>query len=111
MLSIIVPAYNEEVSVKNTVEKIQSVLNRAGLEFEVIVINDASTDNTEAELNKCNCIRHITNVANLGYGGSIKRGAKMAKYGLICITDADGTYPIEEIPRLFELTRYADMVV
>src|SRR5882762_7552535 len=102
MLSIIVPAYNEEVSVKSTVEKIQSLLKGADLEFELIVINDASTDNTEAELNKCKDIRHITNVANLGYGGSIKRGANIAEYEFICITDADGTYPIEEIPRLFE---------
>lgn len=110
-LSVVIPVYNEWKSIRDIVKEIQDVLNAINVKFEIIVVNDASTDNTENEISKCNEISIITNPTNLGYGASIKRGINIAKYDLICITDADGTYPVKEIPNLLSWANDADMVI
>lgn len=111
MLSIIIPVYNEEESVYKTIADVRNAMRDVGLEFEIIAVNDASTDNSEVELKKFDEIKIITNPINLGYGGAIKRGIAAATFDLICITDADGTYPVSEIPNLLNLAHVADMVV
>lgn len=111
MLSIIVPAYNEEKSIYDTINEIQIILKKKKVENEIIIVNDASKDNTESELKKLTGLKIITNLVNLGYGGSIKKGIVASSYDLICIIDADGTYPAGEIPNLLNLINDADMVI
>lgn len=112
-LSIIVPVYNEEKNIKKTIYKIDSILKKSDLKnYEIIVINDGSTDNTDQTLKQSkisfNLIEHEQ---NRGYGASIKSGIQKSKYEVIAITDADGTYPIEKIPEMYENFKDYDMVV
>jgi len=108
-ISIIIPVYNEEGSVLNVINKIKETLQ--GRDYEIITVDDASTDNSYDILSKIEGIKVIKNPYNLGYGASLKIGIKAAEGEYILITDADGTYPIEDMPRLIKYTKDYDMVV
>jgi glycosyltransferase involved in cell wall biosynthesis len=120
-VSVVVPCYNEEGAVRETVEAVTIVLNEAAsdgaspFESEMIFVNDGSEDRTLEilkELTKNNPrLRLVDNGTNCGYGASLKRGIAQACYDKIVITDADGTYPNERIPEIArELDNY-DMVI
>src|SRR5512143_594380 len=99
MVSVVIPAYNESASVKEVVEKVKAALEPTGYLYEIIVVDDGSTDATAAAL-----VGHgltiITHPENKGYGASLKTGIRSAKGDIIVITDADGTYPSSMIPAL-----------
>jgi glycosyltransferase involved in cell wall biosynthesis len=108
--SIIVPAYNEAGSLAGVIEHIRAVLTAAGVRHEIIVVDDASTDQTAAAAAQSGAIV-LAHETNRGYGASLKTGIRAARYERIVITDADGTYPVEQIPRLLDELDSADMVV
>ena len=111
-LSYVVPAYNEEGGIQQTLERLDDALSSCGLDYEIIVVNDGSRDNTAAIAASIPNVRLISHPTNCGYGGSIKSGIRHARYSWIGIVDADGTYPIEELPRLIEKMEMGfDMVV
>ncbi len=110
-LSVIIPVYNEEKSVKNTIVELHSILNK--IKYEIIVVNDCSEDNTLDVLKNFNNIKLIEHQKNKGYGASIKTGIKESQYKIIAITDADGTYPNKNLPNFYNLLKSEnlDMVV
>lgn len=109
--SLVLPSYNEERGITTTLDHLQQSLEAAGCEYEIIVVDDGSTDRTNEILRARNDIRLIEHGSNRGYGAALKTGIRHAHYPLIVITDADGTYPNEQIPQLVALSRQADMVV
>lgn len=109
--SIVIPIYNEEKSILSTLDDIQNYLKISDFTYEIITVNDGSTDNTKNILATRDDIKVIEHYYNRGYGAALKTGIKKAKYPLIVITDADGTYPNNMIPYLVSLTKNADMVV
>lgn len=113
MISVVIPVYNEEKSIKNTVDEIKRVLKENKLEknSEIIIVNDGSTDNTKKELKKCDVVV-VNNPTNMGYGFSLKRGIMAAKNDTIVITDADQTYPFDVVPKMLEVKKEGfDLVV
>ena len=110
-LSVIVPAYNEIDSIQNTIEDLINILDNSL--YEIIVVDDKSTDGTFDIIRNINGIKVITHRKNKGYGASIKSGVLESKYDFIAITDADGTYPNSKIPSLLTVLNNdsADMVV
>jgi glycosyltransferase involved in cell wall biosynthesis len=106
--SVIIPAYNEsEKIIKDTVDRFKKTLINNNYEFEIIVINDGSDD--EINLTDVKIINHSH---NLGYGRALKTGITHAKFDIIIICDADGTYPIEKAPELIKsYKKNYDMVV
>lgn len=111
-LSIIVPSYNEEKSVELTINQIKEVMSSLErTNYEIITVDDGSIDKTSKILGKIKGIKVITHPYNKGYGASLKIGIKNAKYDWILISDADGTYPIKDIPKLLRYTDKYDMVV
>lgn len=108
-LSIILPVYNEQNAVRSTIEHVKKVMGRRS--YEIIAVNDGSRDNSAQILKSIKGITVINNPYNLGYGASLKRGILASTGQWILITDADGTYPIQDIPKLLEHTDTYDMVV
>jgi glycosyltransferase involved in cell wall biosynthesis len=108
--TIIIPAYNEQDSIDFVLDHIREVMKETGFTYQLLVVDDGSTDGTVeiVESKQCEVIKHPS---NRGYGAAIKSGIRRARYDIIIITDADGTYPAEEIPNLLELMTNYDMVV
>ena len=92
-VSVIIPVFNEESSIKTTLIEIHEVLiNSAIQEFDILVINDGSYDKTAQEIQPSEIpCQIITHKRNRGYGASLKTGLRHTKYGTIVIIDADGT--------------------
>jgi len=111
-LSIVVPVYNEVNAVLPEIRNILKVMQGLDCPCELIVVDDGSQDGTADLLRQAEePFQLVASEANCGYGASLKKGIRQAKYPIVAITDADGTYPNEEIPVLLELMRDADMVV
>jgi polyisoprenyl-phosphate glycosyltransferase len=113
MISVVVPAFNERDAVAATVRELRSVLDgHGGLPTaQIIVVDDGSSDGTGsiAEQHGAIVVRHPH---NLGYGRALKSGIQAALHDTIVILDADGTYPVADIPRLVDRYREGfDMVV
>jgi glycosyltransferase involved in cell wall biosynthesis len=104
MISVIIPAYNEEQTIAETVQACQRELSKTGQPYETLVVDDGSSDKT-AEIAEAAGARVIRHLNNLGYGRSLKDGIRAATYDTIVITDADGTYPIDQIPSLVQAYR------
>ncbi|HDP74263.1 MAG TPA: glycosyltransferase family 2 protein [Candidatus Woesearchaeota archaeon] len=112
-LSIVVPAYNEEKRIRSTIEKIELYCTSELDEFEVVVVDDCSSDSTGSIVKSLpyKNIRVLRNKPNRGKGYSVKRGVKSAKYPLILFTDADLSAPIEELKKLLEHSEAYDIVI
>lgn len=100
MISVVIPAYNEEKTLKKTIEEIKKVFKKTK-DYEIIVVDDCSSDNTKEVAMKCG-VKVISNPNNMGYGFSLKRGISEAKYETIVITDADTTYPFDMVPEMLK---------
>lgn len=109
--SILIPVYNEERAVEETISRVRRVMDGLRAQYEIIAINDGSRDKSGLILSNMNGIRLINNPYNLGYGASLKKGLVEAQGRYIIITDADGTYPIEDIPKMVSLISRYDMVI
>ncbi len=110
-IGIIVPCYNEEKGIANTISQIKSVAKNIKHDMGIVVIDDGSTDKTSEILGKITGIKIIRNKTNLGYGASLKIGIRDSKADYILIIDADGTYPINSIPKIISKIKDNDMVV
>jgi glycosyltransferase involved in cell wall biosynthesis len=99
-VSIIVPAYNEEGAIQSVMAALMAQMAQSGLVHEVIVVDDGSRDETAVIAQQIPGLTVLRHRQNKGYGAALKTGIRHAQYGLICITDADGTYPNERIPDL-----------
>ncbi len=109
--SLVLPVYNEEEAIAFTLDHLQETLRYTDCEYEIVAVNDGSKDGTGEILRSRSDIKLIEHRRNRGYGAALKTGIRNAKYPLIVITDADGTYPNERIPELVRLAARADMVV
>ena len=109
-VSIVIPAFNEEQGVGHVVNEARAALKQRGLNAEIIVVDDGSSDKTarNAATAGARVLRHRS---NRGYGAALKSGITAAASEYIVITDADGTYPCGVIPELLSRLETADMVV
>jgi len=111
LISVVVPVFNEEGAVASTMKQLKEVMDKSGYDYEIIAVNDGSKDKSLEILKNIKGISVISHPYNLGYSASLKDGIKHAKGNYILITDADGTYPIREIPNLLKHIDKYDMVV
>lgn len=110
-LSIIIPAYNEENRIKNTLLAIKDYLENNNLNAEIIVVNDGSTDQTlkiiEDYKEKIPNMKQISYDKNQGKGFAVKSGVEASRGKYILFTDADNSTPIEEFEKLFQKMKLA----
>lgn len=101
-ISIIIPTFNEEHSIISTVNETINTLKDNNIVGEIIVVDDGSTDNTNLYSRSIPNITVLTHPHNIGYGKALKTGITAAKFPIIAIIDADGTYPPSLLPKLLD---------
>lgn len=109
-LTAFFPAYNDAPALPALIEKAFEVLSEAAELFEIVVVNDGSTDSTAAVLKELQSrlgpqLRVIEHPVNLGYGAALRTGLSAARYDLVFYTDGDGQYDVAELPLLLEQMR------
>ena len=112
-LSIVIPCYNEEKRIVNTLKKIVNFANKKIEEYEIIIVDDGSTDLIhmilDSHLN--DKIKLITLQQNMGKGYAVRIGVFNAKYKWILFTDADNSTPIKMISRLYGYTNKYKLII
>jgi len=107
-LSVFYPAYNDAPSLPTLLAKTFDVLREHVADYEVIVVNDGSRDQTAQVLERLRVryaphLRVITHPENLGYGGALRSGFRAATREFVFYTDGDGQYDPGELPSLLAL--------
>jgi dolichyl-phosphate beta-glucosyltransferase len=114
-LSIVIPAYNEELRLRATLEKVAAYLKNCGREAEVLVVDDGSKDRTaavaESFQSKIPTMRVVANGVNRGKGYSVRHGVQEAHGRIVLFTDADLSAPIEEADKLIEALGKYDLAI
>ncbi len=105
-LSIVIPAYNEERSLARCLTRVRDFVSARGLEYEILVVNDGSTDGT-AELVRASMgdrgdLQLLSNGCNRGKGYAVKQGVLAARGDVVLFMDADLSTPVEEWDRMQE---------
>ncbi len=115
LLSVVIPAYNEEDGIAEIVERVLAVapaLAEIAVGLELIVVDDGSKDRTPEIVRGYPAVRLIQHNPNRGYGAALKTGFAAATGDLLGFLDADGTYPPEHFPQLCrDAINGADLVV
>lgn len=113
-LSLFYPAYNEAGNIEEAVKQALHVLPQVAQKFEIVVINDGSTDATyqiAKRLSKKHSAVRVVTQKNRGYGGAVKRGFKTAKYDWVFFTDSDLQFNLEELKKFIRHTDANQMVL
>jgi glycosyltransferase involved in cell wall biosynthesis len=113
-ISVFFPCYNEQQNVSRTVENALGVLETLDADFEIIIVDDGSTDKTgqiaDGLAEKESRIRVVHHPRNLGYGAALQSGFKAAQKELVFYTDGDGQFDMNEMPPLVPLMEQYDIV-
>ncbi len=107
-LSVFFPAYNDAPSLPVLLARTFATLAAHVVDYEVIVVNDGSGDDTAAVLEGLrglygHRLKVVTHPQNRGYGGALRSGFAAASKEFVFYTDGDGQYDVGELPRLLEL--------
>src|SRR3989344_4538602 len=114
-LSIFFPFWNEGKNIEKVVEDALPVAERIANKWEMLIIDDGSSDNTLEKANslakKYPNLRVITHSPNRGYGAALKEGYENAKYDIVVFTDGDGQFNFSEVDKFIEKIDKSDMVI
>ena len=112
LLTIIIPAYNEERTIEQVIRRVETSLLPEGFEREIIIVDDGSTDNTPRLLDQFKDRAHVVHKSNSGKGGAVRVGFLESKGDFIVVQDADLEQDPDEFPKLLQpiLDCQADVV-
>ena len=120
IISIVIPMYNEEEAIGGDLDMIIQTMSRSDVPWEIIVVDDGSTD-ASAEIVRQRLrpeaqpegegVRLIQHAHNRGTGAARTTGLQHARGDVIVMTDGDGTYPNQDIPRLLAHMGECDLVI
>ncbi len=108
-VSIVVPVYNEEEAIAGDLEVIERAMSASHWDYEIIVVDDASTDRSAEIVEGIEGVQLLKHRVNRGGGFARNTGIKAAKGEVVVVTDGDGTYPNQEIPRMLDLMEEHDL--
>lgn len=103
-LSLVIPVYNEELGISETLKKISDFLGKKNYKWEILIVDDGSSDSTEAKVRrlKIHNIRFKKLSKNLGKGAAIRKGVRVARGEFVVFTDADLSVPIQFTDKLID---------
>ncbi len=114
-ISVVLPAHNEAENIRTTVENCVAYLKKNVADYEVVVVNDGSSDDTQniveeiaASNSKVILVNHSV---NMGYGSALKSGFENASCEYIFFMDSDGQFDINDLDRLIPLVSAKDVVI
>lgn len=114
-ISFIIPALNEEIVLRAVIEQVLEKVEGKFAKYEIILINDGSTDSTgmimDEYAGRYDTVSVVHNPRNLGFGNSYIRGLKSAKLDYIMLLCGDGGLPASSLPAIFEKIGSADIVI
>ena len=113
-LSVFFPCFNEQDNLRGLVDKAVDILSGLQIDYEIIIVNDGSRDQTASiadELAREHpVVRVIHHETNQGYGAALQSGFRAAKKELVFYTDGDGQFDLAEMPPLLDLIKDCDIV-
>jgi glycosyltransferase involved in cell wall biosynthesis len=113
-ISAVMPAYNEEANLEQSVGRMVTALRTFARGFEIIVVDDGSQDGTAALLEQLKAahpnLRVIRHQVNRGYGAALRSGFDAARFGWIFLMDADNQFDPAEVELLLAHAADADIV-
>lgn len=110
VVSVVIPAYNEEKTVGNVIEETAQIMDALGMPYEIIVVDDGSTDRTKQIASRYKATV-LSNGKNQGKGYALRKGFQYAQGEIIITIDADGAHKPKEILNLINsLLNGADIV-
>lgn len=110
-ISLVIPAYNEEEAIGGDLRTAIDTFKSSTYEWEIIVVDDGSTDRTAEIVSSFPEVTLVRHQQNMGGGRARNTGVNKASGEVVVISDGDGTYPMQDIPRLVEEMEGCDMVV
>jgi len=114
-ISVILPAHNEAENIRTTVENCVSYLESNVSDYEVVVVNDGSSDDTQKiveELKSTNSnVVLVNHTVNMGYGSALRSGFDKASCEYIFFMDSDGQFDINDLDRLIPLASPKNVVI
>lgn len=110
-ITVVLPVHNEEACLEQEITRIKDGLDASKYSWEMVLVDDASTDDSAKIADKFPWIRRITFPVNRGSGAARRIGSQAAKGDIVVWTDADMTYPNHEIAKLVDALGDADQVV
>jgi glycosyltransferase involved in cell wall biosynthesis len=99
LISIVLPAYHEERVISRVIASIHAVMQKPGINYEVVVVDDGSTDRTSDEAHAAGA-RVVRHAYNLGNGAAVKTGIRHARGDVVVLMDSDGQHDPHDILRL-----------
>jgi len=109
-LTVIIPTYNEALTIRNTIDKLKSVL--AGIDYEILVVDDNSPDGTTNSIIEVERVRVIKRYSNPGLSQSVVDGFAACSSFVVVVTDADLSHDVSLIPVMYSHIKYGcDIVI
>jgi glycosyltransferase involved in cell wall biosynthesis len=113
-ISVIFPAYNEEMNICSTMEKSLAAMRELGREFEIVIVNDKSKDGTGRIADELAAenpeVRALHSERNMGSGASVVRGFQQARFELMARNAMDYPFDLRDLPKLLKYCGEADIV-
>jgi glycosyltransferase involved in cell wall biosynthesis len=114
-VSLFFPVYRDERTVRTVAEKALRLLSSLDVPFEIVIVDDGSPDKSGViadELARQHPeVKVVHHPANLGYGAAVKSGVAACRHDLVCMTDGDDEYEVEDFRKLFKLKDRYDLII
>jgi glycosyltransferase involved in cell wall biosynthesis len=112
LISVVIPVFNEELTIGNVIERLTATAQKTGFENEIIVVDDCSTDRS-LEISRSHGVKVFSLKKHIGKGYALRVAFAKAKGEIITTIDSDGSHRPEELPRLLApiLQGKADLVI
>ena len=112
LISVVIPVFNEELTIGNVIARLAVVMQKTGFNYEIIVVDDCSADRSLA-FSRSPGVKVFSLKMHMGKGYALRAGFGKAKGEIITTIDSDGSHRPEELPRLLTpvLQNKSDLVI